>query len=1132
MKQNKEWSEEQERLLAQLLQVEGVETEDAQRITRRRDPKDSPLSFTQQRLWLLDQLSPDNPAYNVPLAVRFSGSLDLSVLARVLREVVRRHEALRTTFPASGGRPWQLIAAPSEEFQLPVTDLSALEAPRREAEALRLASQEALCTFDLARGPLLRARMLRLSEAEHILLLSMHHIVSDGWSVGVLFRELCQLYEAFLAGEASPLPKLPVQYADYAVWQREHFAGGDFAEQLHYWRERLSGAPPVLELPTDRPRPAQQNWRGSSQIFSLGGPLTSALKEVSRERGSTPFMLLLAALNLLLYRYTGRADLLVGTPIAGRTRSEVEGLIGCFINTLALRTQLDAAESFEGLLARVREVCLGAYAHQEMPFEKLVEELQPERSLSHAPLFQVMFTLQNVPGGMVRLPGLRLSTFALAQQTTKFDLSLVMFEERPGELTGILLYNADLFEPETVRRMSGHYTRLLEGIAADPRRRVCELPLMCEDERRTALVEWNRTEAERPSPTYVHEMFERQARRTPEAVAVETEQEQLSYAELNRRADALTRRLRQKGVEAGSHVGVYLERSPEMVVAVLAVLKAGGAYVPLDPAYPPQRLSYMIEDARVKVLVTQRHLAEGLPEHDTELLLADEPNAPDDAPHDDLPRANISDEQPAYVIYTSGSTGLPKGVSVPHRAVCNHLLWRQSVYPLTADDAFLQKASLGFDISAWEIFSPLIAGARLVLARAGGQGDCGYLVRLIREKRITTAHFGPALLRVFLDEAGIEGLDSLGRVFCGGEALTRDLQEKFFSRLRAELHHQYGPTEATIDVTAWKCERAGDPRHVPIGRPISNVQTYVLDARLEAVPTGAAGELYVGGKCLAHGYVNRPGLTAERFVPDPFSAWPGARLYKTGDKVRHLPDGSLQYLGRLDRQVKLRGFRIELGEVESVLATHAGVREAVAVLREDEGGDMRLVAYFVAAQGPEPGDGELRAYLAERLPDYMVPSAFVRLERLPLNVNGKVDRAALPEPGRPPRSERYVAPRNELERTLADIWAELLRVERVGVDESFFELGGHSLLATQVISRVSESLQVEVPLRTLFESPTVGGLAEAIARQAGQQPARPAPINPGARSLEEQTLAVVELMSEEDVDAILERMLSEKEGDA
>ena len=913
----------------------------------------SPLSFAQSRWWFLGQLERDaSPLHNWVRALRWRGPLDIPVLARSLEEIVRRHQALRTRVVIEHGEPVQ-EPTPSGPFPLPLTDLSSRPPAEREDESKRLASEELLHPFDLARGRLLRASLLRLGAEEHVLVLAIHHITSDGWSMQLLLRELATLYTAFAAGRPSPLPELPIQYAEYARWQREHFQGATLERELSYWRERLKGAPAVLEVPSDRPRPGVQTYAGAQHSFLLPGDLVAGLTALARRERASLFMVLLAAFKALLWRYTGQTDLVVGVPTAGRNRLELESLIGCLANALVLRTDLSGDPGFREALARVRAGALGAYAHQELPFEKLVEELQPERNASHHPIFQVMFNFRDFPPAMGGIPGVAVEDLKVERGTALFDLSLALVRGAEGITCG-LGYSTDLFDASTVVRIGSHYRALLESAVADSSRRLSETPLWSEAERGRVLHEWNATARDYPLELCAHQLFERQAALHPSTVALLFNDRRVTYGELNHRANQLAHHLRRVGVGPDVRVGLCLERSVEMVVGLLAVLKAGGAYVPLDPAYPGDRLAFMLEDAAASILLTRARPIEGLPLDGRRVIGLDLDAWPFEGESGENPMSGVGAENLAYVMYTSGSTGRPKGVMVCHRSVVNHLRWRDEYFPVTEADRGLQKASLSFDDSVWEIFEPLLAGAQLVLAPPGAQADGARLVRLIAEHRITTACFVPSLLQVFLDEPKLEDCVSLRRVTTGGEALGLDLQERFFTRLGASLHNGYGPTEATISATFWTCERDGSRRAVPIGRPIANTTLYILDRHLQPVPVGVPGELHIGGLGLARGYLGRPALTAERFIPDPFGAATGSRLYRTGDRARYTADGTIEFLGRLDEQVKLRGNRIELGEVEAVIRQHPAVRECAALVREDRPGDRRLVAYVV----PQPAEGD------------------------------------------------------------------------------------------------------------------------------------------------------------------------------
>ncbi|WPB73717.1 non-ribosomal peptide synthase/polyketide synthase [Archangium violaceum] len=1048
-----------------------------------------PLSFAQQRLWFLQQLEPASSFYNIPLAVRFEGLLDEEALERSFGELVRRHESVRMTFQAQDGRPVQ-VPRPASALSLAHVDLRNLPADAREAEARRLSWEEARRPFELASGPLLRASLLKLGEREHVLLLTMHHIISDGWSMGVLIREMVALYEALSSGRPSPLPEPALQYADYAAWQRQWLRGEALETQLSYWKQQLDGAPRRLELPTDHPRPAMPTYRGARYSRPLPNALTEALKALSRREGATLFMTLMAAFQALLARHSGQHDVLVGTDLANRTRAETEGLIGFFINQLVMRGRLDDAPTFRELLARTRETALAAYAHQDLPFEELVRVLNPERGGGHAPLFQTKLILQNAPMPAIELPGLTLTPLEVESGAARLDLVVSLMETADG-LSCTWDYSTDLFEASTIERMAGHYQRLLEGIAAHPEQRLEELPLLSDEEQRQLLVDWNGTKAELPREECAHRLFEAQAARTPHASAVAFGEAVLTYAELDQRANRLAHHLRSLGVGPETRVGLCLERSLEVPVAMLAILKAGGAFVPLDPSYPAARLAFVLADAGISLLVTQEPIADELPtsaqlvclDSDAQVLALQPGTAPD---------SGVTGDNLAYVLYTSGSTGTPKGALLHHRGLCNTALAAVTAHRFRPDSRVLQFASPAFDASVCEVFSSLLAGACLVLAPREELLPDSPLRTLLEKHAITAVTLTPSVLA----QLSNEGLPCLETLISAGEALPPSVAQRW-SKGRTLLN-AYGPTEVTVCASI---SGPVDTERPTLGRPFPNVELFVLDGLMRPVPVGAPGELYVGGVGLARGYLGRPELTAERFLPHPFCSSPGSRLYRTGDRVRYLPDGQVEFLGRVDEQVKLRGFRIELGEVEAALARHPAVREATAVVREDSPGQPRLVAYLVLDERQSGEPAGLRTALKEQLPEYMVPSAFVSLPSLPLTGSGKVDRKALPAPDgvRPEDATAFVAPRSALEQQLAAMWSKLLGVERVGVHDNFFDLGGHSLLATQLISRLRATFEVELPLNELFENPTVATLATKVepallAGQAIQTPALvPAP---------------------------------------
>jgi amino acid adenylation domain-containing protein len=1059
-------------------------------ITRAHVEGGAPLSFAQQRLWFLDQLEPGRSTYNVVASVSLVGALDEAALARSFAEIERRHESLRTKFTSEDGRPEQSVLPPAEP-QLRVVDLRGEGAEGARAAALRLAAEEAQRPFDLAAGRLYRALLVREGEESHALVLTMHHIVSDGWSMGVFIRELAALYRAFSSGEPSPLAELPFRYSDFTRWQQSWLQGEVLEAQLGYWKKQLAGAPPAIELPTDRPRPPAQSFRGAREPLALSAQVSEALRALARREGASTFMVLLAGFKALLSRYSGQAEVVVGTPIANRSRSEVEGLIGFFANTLVLRTDLSGDPTFRELLGRVRRSALGGYAHQDLPFERLVEELNPERQASRHPLFQVMLVLQNTPQAAPQADELRFEPFPVEGVTAKFDLTLTM-EDSGAEIAGSLEYSTDLFDAHTAARMLEHLRNLFEGAAAVPDRRISELPLAGHAERRQLLRVWNDTARDYGTPRVVHSLFESQAAATPAATAAVHGEEALTYAELNAKANRLARRLRSLGVRAESRVGICLGRSFDMLAAVLAVLKAGGAYVPLDPEYPAERFAYMLEDSGAGLLLTSEALAPRLPANAARVISLDaEWETVEKETAEDLD-SGVDGDNLCYVIYTSGSTGRPKGVAMTHRALANLIDWQHEELHDAGATTTLQFSSLSFDASFNEMFSAWRSGGTLVLIPEEARRDPALLVGVMARHGVDRVLPPYAALQQLAEHADAEGLAGTGlhEVLSTAEQLhvTPQIVRLFEGMSGAVLRNEYGPSETHV-VTAHTL--AGPPETwpalPPIGRPIANTQIYLLDRNLWPAPLGVFGELYVGGDSLARGYLGRPDLTAEKFVPDPYGLAPGGRLYKTGDLARYLPGGEIEYLGRIDHQVKIRGFRVELGEVEAALAQHPHVREAAAAVRGSTPAERTLVAYIVAEGGAAPAVGELRAFLRDRLPEYMVPTAYVALDSLPLTPSGKVDRKALPEPdgSRLEVGGEFRAPSTPAEEVVAGIWAKVLRLERVGVRDNFFDLGGHSLLATQVMSRLRESFQVELPLRVLFESRTVEGLVNALAREWG-----------------------------------------------
>jgi len=1072
-------------IIAFLQQVEGVNQTNLSPIPVTARDKPLPLSYGQQQLWFLQHLHPNSPAYNIPLTSHLSGQLNIPALEQSLGQLIRQHESLRTSFKLINQQPSQHIQ-PFTDYQLPVIDSTLVEANQQITE-------DAIQPFDLTSGPLFRARLFRLSPTDYILYFNFHHIIFDGWSMTRFSQSLSAWYSRYSqpdTNEVTPPSEASIQYADFAVWERDYLKTAGQAS-VQYWQEKLAGELPTLQLPTDHSRSATQNLEGDTYQFTLSQPLTASLKQLSQTHNVTLFVTLLTAFKTLLYRYTSQPDVVVGVPSANRSRTELEPLIGFFVNSIVYRTDVAGNPTFLELLERVREVTVEAQTHQEIPFNKVVEMVQPERNLSQQPLFQVMFVLQP-PGGeyanTLTLPNVTATTLEIVEnKTAKFDLTLEMFETEDG-ITGSIEYSTSLFKLDTIKRMAAHLYCLLDGIIANPTQKISELPLLTEAERHQILIEWNNTAVDYPYNKCLHHLFEEQVTRTPNQTALifptdEIETQQLTYQELNQKANQLAHYLQKQGVGPETLVGLCVERSLEMVIALLGILKAGGAYVPLDPTYPQKRLAFMLADSQTSILLTQHHLITTLPTHQATTIYLD--HDWDKITEESITNPNtiMTADNLAYVIYTSGSTGKPKGAMNPHCAVSNRILWMQDVYQLNESDRVLQKTPFSFDVSGWEFHWPLQVGASLVIAQPEGHKDSSYLVKTIVEQQITTIHFVPSMLQIFLDDPDVQTCISLKRVICSGEALPYELQQRFFEYLDTELYNLYGPTEAAIDVTYWSCNPNSERKIVPIGKPISNIQIYLLDNYLNPVPEGVAGELHIGGIGLARGYFNRPGLTAEKFITNPYqNNTTYTHLYKTGDLARYLSDGNIEYLGRLDNQVKLRGFRIELGEIENFLEQIDSIQQAVVLVSEDTPTNKRLVAYLCCNQQPLPSAKELRNYLINLVPNYMIPATFVVLEKFPLMPNGKINRRALPKPefSQLELSESYVAPRNMVEELLVGIWMPILGLERIGIYDDFFVLGGHSLQVAQIVFQLKQIFQVELSVRQFFETPTIAKLAELI----------------------------------------------------
>ncbi|MEH2308019.1 non-ribosomal peptide synthetase [Nostoc sp.] len=1085
-------AEEQRKLLAQLLQEKDF----------------FPLSFAQQRLWFLNQLEPNSAFYNISHAIRLTGSFNVAALEQTLNEIVQRHEALRTSFITVEGQPTQVID-PTLSISFLMIDLREFSEAEREAEVLRLTTEEAQRPFNLAKAPLFRATLLQLSEVEQVVLFTMHHIISDDWSMKILIKEVAVLYQAFNLGQPSPLLELPIQYADFAVWQQQWLQGEELQTQLSYWIQQLNVAPSTIELPTDFPRPAIQNYQGVRQSIVLPKPLTQALKELSQQEGTTLFMTLLAAFKVLLYRYTQQHDILVGTPIANRNRSEIEGLIGFFVNTLVLRTDLGGNPSFRELLRRVRQVTLQAYAHQDLPFEYLVEKLQPERDLSYSPVFQVMFALQNIRKDELKLPGVTLSSLQLEKQTAQFDLSVDFFETDSG-LSGWFEYNTDLFDASTISRMVDHFCNLLSDIVANPEQHITELSLLTQAEQQQLLVKWNNTQTDYPGEYCIHQLFEAQVERclttshcvsTPDAIAVSFEEQHLTYRELNHRANQLAHYLQSLGVKPEVLVGICVERSLEMVIGILGILKAGGAYVPLDPSYPQERLALILNDVKPLVLLTQKHLVTELPTSAAQVVCLDEWDLYAQESQEN-PSSSVTAENLAYVIYTSGSTGTPKGVLISHQALVNHSIAAARAYELQPEDRVLQFASVSFDVTAEELFPSWLSGSTVVI-RPNQVLLFAHFEKFLAQEKLTVLNLPTAYWHEWVSDLVQTAAPlppTLRLVIVGTEqalpeklALWHKLVSDRSKSSRIRWLNAYGPTEATIGVTIFEPVKPVTYSEnqrvycVPVGRPIANTQVYLLDKHLQLTPVGVPGELYIGGIGIARGYLNHPELTAEKFIPNPFGEKSGMRLYRTGDLARYLPNGDIELLGRIDDQVKIRGFRIELGEISAKLQQYNKVREAVVIAREDEHGDKHLVAYV----SPQPQQTltitELRGFLQEKLPQYMMPSTFLILPTLPLLPNGKLDKRSLPAPEiRPELEAAYVMPQTQMEQTIAGVWQKALNIDNIGIHDNFFELGGHSLLMVKVHSQLHEIFQTDLSMLDMFRYPTINSLAEFFSQNKNQ----------------------------------------------
>ncbi|BAY73763.1 amino acid adenylation domain-containing protein [Nostoc linckia NIES-25] len=1050
-------------------------------IPKRQISYNIPLSFSQQRLWFIDQLYHGSSFYNIPIAFHIKGKLNITALHQSLNEILKRHESWRTTFRLVNGQPVQEITL-DFTWDLPIINLEYLSNHDWESEVKQIVAKEATKPFNLAKGLLVRATLLRLNEQEHVLLVTMHHIITDGWSCGVFLRELSTLYAAFSTNQPSPLPELRIQYADFAIWQRDRIQGEFLATKLKYWKQQLSGELPALQLPTDRPRPSVTTFAGAKQYFTFSTTLTNALKQLSKREDATLFMTLLAAFNILLYRYTDQEDIIIGSPIANRNRAELEGMLGLFVNTLVLRNNLSGNPTFRELVYQVRQVTLDAYAHQDLPFEMLVEELQPERDLSRNPLYEVMFVLQNTPTNVQEVSGLTLRTLDFDSGTSQLDIFLSMFESQEG-LTGCLEYNTDIFDATSITQLINHYQNLLENIVENPEQCICELSLLTDTEQEQLLLKFNKTSTEYKHLS-LNQLFEQQVELTPNSIALIHQSEQITYHQLNYKVNQLANYLQKQGVTKETLVAICLERSIDMVVGILAILKAGGAYIPLDPSYPVERLNFMLSDSQTSILISNQEILE-------KLSLSSPKNICLDIHKDEIAQQspenpiNISKpEHLAYIIYTSGSTGTPKGVLGTHRGTVNGLHWLWKTYPFTPEEVCCQKTAISFVDSVWEIFAPLLQGIPTVIISNATLLDPQLFIEALAHHQVTRIIVVPSLLRLLLDNYHhlIKKLSQLKLWITSGEALSINLAKTFREVMPfAKLINLYGSSEVSANATYYDTSLLQDQANtVPIGRPIDNTQAYVLNRNLQPTPVGIIGELYIGGDGLARGYLHRPELTQERFIDNPFIS--GTKLYKTGDLVRYLSDGNLEYLGRHDEQVKIRGFRVELGEIASVITQHADVQDSVVIAVNDAEENQRLIAYIVTDK--QDITTQLLLYLQQKLPNYMLPSAFVVLDALPLTPNGKVDKRSLPidEVTRTNTTKTLIAPRNFTELSLVKLWENLLNTSPIGVTDNFFNLGGHSFLAVRLMAQIQDRFGHNLSLSTLFENPTIEKLAAIVSQ--------------------------------------------------
>lgn len=1075
-------SPEKRRLLALRLEEKGLSLPVGDHIYPRLDDEPSPLSFSQRRLWFLHQLHPDMIAFNLPMALRFTGKLEPNLLRKSINAIVYRHEVLRTTYIEKDGIPLQIVHPPAE-VELEYFDLTHIREAEREPEAKQLMLNEVRQPFDLSSDVMFKPFLYRLSPQDHILFLLRHHIASDGWSTRIVQRELLEGYLAAQEYRSANLPQLEVQYADFALWQRARFHEQGFEQELNYWRNQLNGLP-QLELPIDRPRPSVVSYKGSQLILRISRSLTAKLRNFSRQERVTMNTTMLTAFSVLLHRYSGQVDFAIGVPVSGRIRRELEPLIGFFINTLVLRSDFSGNPTFVDLLHQINQSSIDAFDHQNLPFEMLVEELQHERHLNRSPLIQTTFQYLDIPiQPSIKIPGMLIERLPIDPGTSQFDFSISITESAEG-LIGRARFNSDTFETKTIQRMIEHYQVILDAISVNPSSHVSSLSLLSDRERNQILVDWNTTAVDFPKNKFVHQLFEDQVHRTPDATAVYFGGETLTYQELNQSANQLAYYLRQLGVAPEVLVGICMERSLEMIVGILGILKAGGAFVPINPHNPKERVAFMINDIQTPIVLIQKKLEIRLPISNARVICLDSDWEEISQELVENPDVNISSNNAAYVIYTSGSTGTPKGTLIEHRSLVNHIHWVNDFLTGTAIDYLPFVTNFSFDGSLKQIFSPLLKGKAIWILSEEVVQEPAKLIRELLSRSRVGLYCVPSLWKAILEELDtrdvIDSLHNLSSVYLGGESLSEQVVNKSLSLLpHLKLWNLYGPTEASITTTAI---RLSSHEKMTIGKPLPNYRVYILDSNLQPVPIGVFGELHISGIGLARGYLNQPSLTAEKFIPNPFSELPGDRLYKTGDLVRYHPNGNIEYRGRIDHQVKIRGYRIELGEIEAVLSQFPGVKQSVAVVKEFKPDDRRIIAYIQQDKESQHTSQKLREFLKTKLPEYMIPSTFILMDSLPMTPHGKLDRAALPDPEhyRLERDTEIIKPRSVVEKQLTEIWEDVLGVGEIGIYDNFFELGGHSLLATQVTSRAQQKFKVDLPLRYLFEAPNIAGLAERI----------------------------------------------------